>query len=262
MLRKKLVFHLRGGYFYNWYHKECGSLMKWIIRRVQAQLAGQIVLGNNLIYMFEDVMPREKIYVIPNAADYHYPEKDSSEEGIRVLFLGNFIESKGIIDFINAAQILKKQTQLRFLCAGNYMDEKSKSRIQQLEKEQSNLHILGPVSGEDKFALLKNADIFVFPTYYRNEGHPWVIVEAMGAGLPVISTDHGAIVESVIHQHNGFIVKPRQPQEIAQRILELAKDQSLRAAMSDASRQLYESTYREANLVENFAKVFIDVNNK
>ncbi|MCE7994807.1 MAG: glycosyltransferase family 4 protein [Roseivirga sp.] len=262
LLGKKLVFHLRGGYFRNWYNKECGGFMKWIIRRVQAQLAGQIVLGENLIQLFEEVMSREKIYVIPNAADYVYPEVPRKSDKIKVLFLGNFIESKGIIDFISAAQLLKDQEKLSFLCAGNYMDEESKATIQQLEKETDQLTILGPVSGKAKFELLKSVDIFVFPTYYRNEGHPWVIVEALGAGLPVISTDHGAIIESVIDGSNGYIINPQSPQEIVDKILELANNEALRTSMSRASRSLYESTYREANIVENFARVFKDVNKK
>lgn len=262
LLRKKLVFHLRGGYFYHWYHKECGRFMKWIVRRVQAQLAGQVVLGENLIYMFEDVMPKEKIYVIPNGADYEYPPLQKRDNKTRVLFLGNFIESKGIIDFISAAELLQNETQIQFLCAGNFMDEQSQASIQSLEEKLENLTILGPVTGEAKFELLKSVDIFVFPTYYRNEGHPWVIVEALGAGLPVISTDHGAITESVIHESNGFIVSPKSPEEIAERVMTLTRDEKQRAAMSNASRALYESTYSEANIVQNFARVFLDVHQK
>ena len=261
-LGKKLVFHLRGGYFYRWYTEECGPLMKWLIRRVQAQLAGQIVLGKKLIPMFEGVMPKEKIYVIPNAADYEYPEVQKSESVIRVLFLGNFIESKGIVDFMASAELLKNEADIRFLCAGNFMDESSKAQLQRQASELDNLELLGPVTGEAKFELLKSVDVFVFPTYYRNEGHPWVIVEALGAGLPVISTDHGAIVESVIHNENGFIVSPKSPKEIADAILKLANDQTLRSNMSKASRALYESTYREANIVANFTRVFNDINQK
>ena len=67
----------------------------------------------------------------------------------------------------------------------------------------------GPVKGDKKFSILNEADIFVFPTYYRNEGHPWVTVEAMAAGLPVISTDHAAISESVHDGKNGYLVEKK-----------------------------------------------------
>jgi len=69
-----------------------------------------------------------------------------------------------------------------------------------LEKySETSVHVVGPVVGTQKFELLSSSDIFVFPTYYPPEGHPWVIVEALAAGLPIISTDQGAITESVFH---------------------------------------------------------------
>ena len=57
-----------------------------------------------------------------------------------------------------------------------------------------------------------------FPSYYRNEGHPWVIVEALASKLPIISTNHAAISESVIDSFNGFLVKKNDPSSIAEKI--------------------------------------------
>ncbi|MEZ5067231.1 MAG: glycosyltransferase [Bacteroidia bacterium] len=65
----------------------------------------------------------------------------------------------------------------------------------------------GPVKGDRKFQILNDADIFVFPTYYRNEGHPQSDGRSIAAGLPVISTDHAAIPESVHDGVNGYLVE-------------------------------------------------------
>ncbi|MBK7855969.1 MAG: glycosyltransferase [Bacteroidetes bacterium] len=97
----------------------------------------------------------------------------------------------------------------------------------------------GPVKGDKKFKIFSEADIFVFPTYYRNEGHPWVTVEAMAAGLPVISTDHAAISESVHDGQNGFLVEKKNVKQLAEKIAILAADKSLRDKMGAESRRIY-----------------------
>ncbi|MBK7712563.1 MAG: glycosyltransferase family 4 protein [Bacteroidales bacterium] len=71
------------------------------------------------------------------------------------------------------------------------------SVIKIINESQLQLKIVHPGSNDDKIELLTEADIFTF-TPGIPEGHPWVIVESMAAGLPIISTDQGAITESVI----------------------------------------------------------------
>ena len=104
-----------------------------------------------------------------------------------------------------------------------------------------------------------NADIFIFPTYYRNEGHPWVIVEALAAGLPIISTDKGAIIESVIDGYNGYIVKPKSPNQITEKIIKLMNDKNLRDQMSANNLNIYNKKLTEKKLVDNFSSVFDEV---
>ena len=99
----------------------------------------------------------------------------------------------------------------------------------------------------------------MFPTYYPPEGHPWVIVEAMAAGLPIISTDQGAITESVVDGVNGFIVEKRNPTAIAEKIITLIDDTHLRHKMGKASRIFYEEKFTEKHLVENFKTCFYAV---
>ena len=73
---------------------------------------------------------------------------------------------------------------------------------------------LGPVSGQPKTDLLLDADIFVLPTYYPREGQPWVLIEAMAAGLPIVTTDQAAIRETVDYGVNGFLVDKRDATQV------------------------------------------------
>jgi glycosyltransferase involved in cell wall biosynthesis len=83
-----------------------------------------------------------------------------------------------------------------------------------------------------------------------------VIVEAMAAGLPVISTDHVAIPETVHDGANGFIVPIRDPAALADRILVLARDPEMRARMGAESRRLFEEQYTQEINVDRMIQSF------
>jgi glycosyltransferase involved in cell wall biosynthesis len=110
-------------------------------------------------------------------------------------------------------------------------------------------------SGEQKLKCFSNADIFIFPPR-EPEGHPWSIVEAMAAGLPVISTDKGAITESVIDGVNGFIVNSASPEELAERIKLLIEGEALRKKMGEQGRNIYLQNFTEEKMVESLTEVF------
>lgn len=259
---KKLVTHLRGGYFKKWYQNETGGLMKTIVRFWQKRIDAQIVLGDSLIQMYSDLMPEERIHVVPNAGDYDIPEKPARKENddLRVLFLGNFKETKGVVNTMESFFLLSPEVQQRvkFLFAGNWHEENTKLKMESmLSKDVGNrIEIVGPVSGKAKFELLASCDLFVFPSFYRNEGHPWVLVEAIAAGLAVISTDHAAISQTVVHNYNGFLVGKQKPEEIADKLEELVLNNELREKFQTNSRKLYLEEFTESNIVENFSKVF------
>ena len=71
----------------------------------------------------------------------------------------------------------------KFIICGHKRDEDTINEIYDFINlnPDINLEYLGPVSGEDKMDVFAMSDVFVFPSYYRNEGHPWVIVEALAS---------------------------------------------------------------------------------
>jgi glycosyltransferase involved in cell wall biosynthesis len=111
------------------------------------------------------------------------------------------------------------------------------------------------VNGDKKYQLLSNSDIFIFPPK-EPEGHPYVIVEAMAAGLPIISTDKGAITESVKEGINGFIIEPGKPVQIAEKIAFLLEHPDIRLAMAGESRRLYEENFTEEKMVNKLHDIF------
>ena len=91
----------------------------------------------------------------------------------------------------------------------------------------------------------KDADIFVFPTYYHNECFPLVILEAMEQGLPVIATNEGGIPDIIDNGNSGYTVEKNNPSSLASAIERLLKEPELRNSMGVAGRRRFEEKFTE-----------------
>lgn len=258
---KKIVLHLRGSEFKTWMDRST-PITRMYVKMIFTLCAGVIVLGNNLRYLFRGYFPENKIFVSPNGGDYTFPAREKSDSAaIRILYVGNLQSSKGIEDVIEAIRILPitHKNQLKVDVLGGWRNEETKQNcLKKIEEHQLQITIHPPEKSHLKLQLMSNADIFLFPPR-APEGHPWVIVEAMAAGLPIISTDSGAIVESVIHEENGYIVPLSDPQAIANCIQELINFPEKRQRMGQNSRKHYLTNFTEAAMVENLTKIFNQV---
>ncbi len=260
LYKRKVISHLRGGNFLKWYNTAPG-FARWLVRKVHSKVDAQIVLGNNLRELFNWLIPDRCIYVIPNGGNYPQPSVTPATGKIRVLYLGNFIGTKGVLETLYASDYLKDiSDKIEFVFAGAWRDPETKNAFLQFKEAHPELpiSIAGSVSGDAKFELLASSDIFVFPTYYPNEGHPWVIVEAMSAGLPIITTDHAAISESVKDGVNGFLVEKKSAEAVAGKIRHLVENPDLRKEMGRKSREMYEQGFTQDIMIERMAQVFRD----
>ena len=82
------------------------------------------------------------------------------------------------------------------------------------------IQYLGFVFGEQKHRLLREADLFCFPTYYENENQPVNLIEAMAFGLPILTTRWRSIPE-LFPANYGGLVEIRSPDQIARALLGL-----------------------------------------
>jgi glycosyltransferase involved in cell wall biosynthesis len=256
---RKVLCHLRGGNFKNWFDS-ASFLTRWFVRRVHFLVDGQIVLGVKLINLFDGIIKKEKIFVVPNGRNFNVGSNSRRPSGkINILYLANLIPSKGFIDVLNACpSIYRIFNHVEFIFAGSFNDAKTQNEVDKFLERNAGLPIRfeGTVWGQKKHDLLAGADIFVFPTYYPPEGHPWVIIEALAAGLPIITTDQGAITESVIDGVNGFIVEKKNPEQIAEKIKLLIENPQLRQRMGRESRRMYLENFTEKKMVERLTSAF------
>ena len=120
---------------------------------------------------------------------------------------------------------------------------------------EDKIEFVGRILGGEKEKFLVDTDIFVFPSWC--EGHPIVVIEAMAAGCPVISTKNvGAIPETVINGETGILVEKKNPEAVAEAIINLIEHPELRIRMGMAGRKRYEQYYTQEKNIENMIKVF------
>ena len=98
-------------------------------------------------------------------------------------------------------------------------------------------------TGEEKIKLFKSSDVFVLPTYFYVEGQPVVILEAMAAGLPVITTDRGSIKEMISLGENGFIISPSSPGDIVEKVALLIEDEKQRKRMGEKNYRIVKERF-------------------
>ena len=127
--------------------------------------------------------------------------------------------------------------------------------LDKIKNQNLPVTVFSQTSGDLKKKFFSEADVFLFPPR-EPEGHPWVIIEALAAGLPIISTNQGAIIESVQNSKNGFIVNIRQPAEIAEKIEFLKANHDIREKMGKESRHIYEQNFTEEIMINNLKIAF------
>jgi glycosyltransferase involved in cell wall biosynthesis len=117
------------------------------------------------------------------------------------------------------------------------------------------VHFLGTRS--DVPRLLADAQLFVLST--RSEAFPYTVLEAMRAGLPVVSSDVGGIREAVADGVTGMLVPPRDPAALRDRLRQLILDPALRGSLGSASRRVFLEQFTLNKMVDKTIQVYREV---
>ena len=164
------------------------------------------------------------------------PVQSDGMDGFRIIFLGHITRRKGPLLLLDALKLLSRICDQQVACDfyGPIHDEIHDEFLQKLASVP-NAHYCGiarPGSGPQ---LISQYDALVLPTYYETEGHPGVLIEAMHAGVPVISTKVRTFPELITNGWNGFLVPQKNHHALAEAIHLLALQPALREKMGHAN---------------------------
>ena len=211
------------------------------------------------------IKPKKEILTIYNGIDTNNLKFLDREEARKEILGGsvsgwqligviaNLYPAKGLEYLIEAASIIRNRfVSIKFIVIGEGMERlKLKELIKKYNLEGS-FFLVGAVS--DAYKYLKAFDIFVLPSV--KEGFPWVILEAMAAGVPIVATKVGAIPEIIEDKKTALLVEPRSAQELSRAILELVEDYSFRIRIAENAKKVVEEKFSLEKMVGEIEKLF------
>lgn len=193
-----------------------------------------------------DIDP-SKVRIVPNGVD---PEKYKpienpyalksmfglNEQALVVLFVGSLIPRKGLTFLVEAAkQVVKTQLNVQFVIVGEgpFKTQLLNSLI--AAKLLDNFIFKSGLSEKDLSLLYGCSDVFVLPSI--QEGQGIVLLEALASEKPVVAFDIGGVNEIIINGKTGLLATCGHSEELAEALLKLLGDASLRQCMGAAGRK-------------------------
>jgi len=254
----KVAAHLRGSDFQTFHRQSSRPLRRWM-RSTLRRIDSVAVMGTTLRWVFDGLVPAERIVVVPNGT----PEPGPAEASVdpdHVLFLSNLRRRKGVVEAVEAALLVRsKRPSTRFTFVGEWEDVELEKRLRARTATQNGAIVFRPsVEGREKDELLASAAVLLFPPV-EPEGHPRVVLEALAAGVPAVTTDRGAIGETIVHGENGFVLEEPVPSLIAGHLLRLLMDHALRERMSANARARHQLLFTQAIADRHLATWLTDV---
>ncbi len=194
---------------------------------------------------------------VPNFINVNDYKVDISKMEIgNILYVGGLTKHKGVHYLIEAfPRILEEfpDASLNIIGSGplrSCLD----NRVRQLGVENCVV-FHGKVSDDVVKELYQKANVVVIPSIWM-ENSPMVIYEAMASGRPVVGSNIGGIPELIRDGENGFLTEPRNPEDIAEKVIKILSDINLAEKFGTAAKKIAVSEYSSEKHYENLIKVY------
>lgn len=217
-------------------------------------------ISNYLADWAKEMGAKCPVSVVPNGVNYRLFSERVPESLLGAL-QGQIGRKQGDIWLVTASRLVVKNAvedivealkylpaNVKFLILGTGYEEKNlKTQISKLKNENPNSKIdervqfLGHISHKELPVYLQASDIFIRPSLSEGFGNSFI--EAMAAGIPVIATPVGGIVDFLKDGETGLFCEVKNPKSIAQKVEKLIKDKESREYMVRNARKMVEEKY-------------------
>jgi len=199
-----------------------------------------------------------KIVVILNGIDPKFAKTEliKKPKGIPIIFgsVGALNRQKNYIRILKAVTKIKKEhpdLMFHYQIIGEGPDRKKLVNIVKRLKLERIVHFTGRVEKVEE--QLKHFSFFV--TASMSESFGLAAAEALSMGLPVVASDAGGL-KDIVHEGCGFLIDPRDIDEISQAIYKLITDDKLREEMSDCAREDASKRFSESKMVDKIVTLY------
>ncbi|MBI5787877.1 MAG: glycosyltransferase [Candidatus Schekmanbacteria bacterium] len=229
--RKKLIITAHGGDVNEMPYR---NNLLWRLTKFTLNNADKIICVSNDLkekLNAEFKIPFDKIAVINMGVDTKlFVPNSQSKARIQlglakdikvILYVGNLIKSKGVEYLLKALSLFKNEKTICYIIGSGTEENNLKELCNKLNIE-NHVEFIGAKPNSDIPMWLSAADILVLPSF--SEGVPVVLLEALASGIPCVTSAVGGIPEIIKDGHNGYLINPECPQEIADKINLLLSD--------------------------------------
>ncbi|CAM1373372.1 putative Glycosyl transferase, group 1 family protein [Tenacibaculum litopenaei] len=204
LLGKKIQFRFFGSDL-DLFYKE-SNVNELLIHKLKA--ADQILLQTKGLIKFwrEHLKTEDNVHWFATSRPIAIESVEKRvNEVVRFVYAGHVKEEKGIKVLLDAFKQLDHEEQVILDIYGKCTDAELESRMRNMER----VNYIGEVTADVIRKQLFTYDAFLFPSFWKGEGYPGALIEAMQAGLPIVSTDWRYLTELVEHDYNGLLIEPQ-----------------------------------------------------
>jgi glycosyltransferase involved in cell wall biosynthesis len=202
-----------------------------------------------------------RVFFAPTGVDTVLFKPIETEKDIDILYVGRFARKKSLPTLLYAVRRLKRDYQKIkvYFIGGTLSDFAYKEVIEAIERcgLSENVTILPPVKHVELLNYYNRSKIFVLPSL--SEGLPKVVLEAMACALPVVATGVCGNKDAVIDGKTGFLIAPKKPEELAEKIKILLENKDLREKMGKSGRERVEKHFTWKNIAKKVLEIYGEI---
>ncbi|SCL75219.1 GDP-mannose-dependent alpha-(1-6)-phosphatidylinositol monomannoside mannosyltransferase [Methanoculleus chikugoensis] len=248
-------------------------VLGWVTRIVTRN-SGKILTNSTYtreLFVSIDPSAESKIEVIPMGVDVELfqnplngnPKEKSGDPYI--LYIGRLIDWKGLEYLIDAFAIVSRRIPGAKLIIGGEgpEEEQLKQQVKDLGLNDS-VRFVGLIKSSDLSRYYHEAAVFVLPSIQaegQTEGLGVVLLEAMACGTPVVGSNVGGIPDIIQDEWNGYLVQERSPSELAERIIALLENQTVREQFKENGLQTIYEHFSWRQISTKFTQTYVQLVN-
>lgn len=232
-------FGFKNRLWYRWYHEK---IFACVIRTADFGVASNREAWTypELVY---DLDPG-RLWYVPNGVEesFFLAHEYAQRVPMQLLYVGTWLDRKGVYYLVDAlGTLIRRNVAVELTVAGCMSSEEQVKRFFPPEV-QSRVRVLPFVKREEMPAVYSRHDVFVFPSLM--EGMPLSLLEAMAAGMPLVTTHNSGMADVVEDGFNGLAVRDANATELADAIERLCHSTDLRTRLGqEASRTMGRYTW-------------------
>lgn len=234
------------------------ALLRFFFKKDNNVIVFQNVDDQNLFLKKKIIYKSQSKIISGSGVDEKFYKPANTVKKFDLIMHSRMLRDKGVFELIYATKSLLSQNfKLKILLLGN-PDQHNNATIKETDLKlwnQKKIIIWKPeVKNVQKYIL--QSKVAILPSY--REGFPKSLLEAASCGLPLITTDVPGCKEICINRYNGLLVKPKDHEDLAEKIKHLLKNENLISSFGKNSRALVEKKFTTKIISKKFLKLYND----